>query len=376
MKIACIGGGVAALYFGIAMKRLQPSWPVDILERDSEERNAGWGIILREPMLAAMRELDAVSHAALLERSVSWDQIAIGHRGETVLLSSQFGRSTGRHALVEVLRARAAELGCRIVYGAAADADSLADYYDLLAGADGVRSSSRARVAAGNIERVPSANRFIWLGCNRAVQRMEFDFQQTPYGPVWVHAYPFSTGMSTFVVECGQQTFDGFGFGRHPLAHDIATLENIFSNLLEGAELRSLSASPREWRQFEQIRCGTLHRERLVLIGDAAHTAHFSIGSGTRLAVEDAIALASSLHAASALPGGWRANLSGALAHYQQQRQDGVAAIQQQALHSMRWFDNIATHYALPPALFARAFLFRSLGPLGRSTGIPEPLPT
>jgi len=169
-----------------------------------------------------------------------------------------------------------------------------------------------------------------------------------------VHAYPFSAGQSTFVVECTQQTFDGCGFGRGALPADLARLEDIFAGLLDGASLASLSDAPHEWRQFEQIRCDSLHHGQMVLIGDAAHTAHFSIGSGTRLAVEDAIALADSLHQGDALPE--------ALARYQRQRSEAVASIQQQALHSMQWFDRIADHYALPLAAFSRAFLFRSLG--------------
>lgn len=355
MKIACIGGGVAALYFAIAMKRRQSDAAIDIFERDSAERNSGWGIILREPMLDAMRRMDAASHAAILARAVSWEQIEIRHQGGVHLLSNQFGRSTGRHALVEVLRARAVELGCRIHYATPAGLTDLAGDYQLLVGSDGIKSACRERIgAAAPIARVQSANRFIWLGCDKAFDRMVFDFQQTAHGPVWVHAYPFSAGKSTFVVECTQQTFDGFGFGRHALPADLARLEEIFAGLLDGASLASLSDAPHEWRQFEQIRCDSLHHGQTVLIGDAAHTAHFSIGSGTRLAVEDAIALADSLHQGGALPE--------ALARYQRQRSEAVASIQQQALHSMQWFDRIADHYALPLAAFSRAFLFRSLG--------------
>ncbi|MES2740698.1 MAG: FAD-dependent monooxygenase [Pseudomonadota bacterium] len=354
MRIACIGGGVAALYFSIAMKRLDPGCAIDIFERDSQNKQSGWGIILREAMLDAMREVDPASHAAIVQGAVGWDVIEIALKGQKKVLSSQFGRSIGRHALVEVLRARTAQLGCRIHYSSPLQAAALAGDYDMLVGSDGIKSGCRQQVGGDSgIASIQSKNRFVWLGCDHAFDKMVFDFQQTAHGPVWVHAYPFSTTRSTFVVECSEQTFERIGFGRAPLTHDIGVLEQMFGELLNGARLIGLSDSPAEWRRFEQIRCAALHKDGVVLIGDAAHTAHFSIGSGTRLAVEDAIALASSLAQGGALPQ--------AFLRYQERRREAVGSIAAQALNSMRWFDGIVEHYTLPIGAFARAFMFRSL---------------
>lgn len=358
MKIACLGGGVAALYFAIAMKRQDAAAEIDIFERDSRERNSGWGIILREGMLAAMAHTDAASHAEILDGSVSWNVIELLLQGGKIVVPSQFGRSIGRHALVEILRKRAVEMGCTIHYDTPAEAGELAGRYDVLIGADGLKSGCRAGVCGdAALSRRQSANRFVWLGCDKVFDEMVFDFQQTAHGPVWVHAYPFSRTRSTFVVECARHTFDGFGFGRAALSRDIGILQQVFAAMLDGGTLTGLSDMPHEWRRFEQLHCATLYNQKMVLIGDAAHTAHFSIGSGTRLAVEDAIALAGGLHR-------YGSDLPQAFAHYQKSRSEAVDGIQQQALHSMQWFDRIDAHYRLAPAAFARAFMFRSLGPM------------
>ena len=354
MRIACIGGGVAALYFSIAMKRLDPGCVIDIFERDSQDKQSGWGIILREAMLDAMHAVDPASHAAIVRDAVGWDVIEIALNGQKKVLSSQYGRSIGRHAMVEVLRARAVQLGCSIHYLSPVDAAALAGDYDLLVGSDGIKSGCRQQVGGeGGIASTQSKNRFVWLGCDHAFDKMVFDFQHSTHGPVWVHAYPFSATRSTFVVECSEQTFDGMGFGRQALTRDIGVLQQMFSELLDGASLIGLSESPTEWRRFEQIRCASLHKDGVVLIGDAAHTAHFSIGSGTRLAVEDAIALASCIAQGGALPQ--------AFLRYQEERREAVGSIAAQALNSMHWFDRIVEHYTLPIGAFARAFMFRSL---------------
>lgn len=381
MKIGCIGGGIAALYFGIACKRLDPSHEIDIFERDAADKNSGWGIILKDPMLDAMRKMDETSHAAVLASCVSWNEIEIHVGGKQGRLPRQFGRSIGRHAFVQVLRQRAQELGVVLHYGRETTPAALAaEQYDLLLGADGIKSQCRELAQAGStqaanghpdsgqagsgqaisIER--SNNRFVWLGCNTAFTNMVFDFRHTPHGMIWVHAYPFSHDKSTFVVECEPATFAGLGFGQQPVSQDVAILKTIFSDLLGTSDLLWLDDNRWQWRQFEQIAAAKLHHDTLALAGDAAHTAHFSIGSGTRLAVEGAIALANSLQQHD--------SVELALQHYARLRQAPVQAIQAQALHSMRWFDRIAGHCqrSLDQSgldQFLRAFMLRSAGQAG-----------
>lgn len=401
MKIGCIGGGIAALYFGIACKRLDPSHEVTIFERDEADKNSGWGIILKDPMLDAMRKMDETSHAAVLASCVSWNEIDIHAGGKQGSLPRQFGCSIGRHAFVQVLRQRAQELGVVLHYARETTPAALAaEQYDLLLGADGIKSRCRELAQAGSMQAADghpdsgqagrgevegglagggqtdgahggsgqaisierSNNRFVWLGCNTAFRNMVFDFRHTPHGMIWVHAYPFSHDKSTFVVECEPATFAALGFGQQPVSHDAAILKTIFSDLLGTADLLWLDDNRWQWRQFEQIATSSLHNNTLALVGDAAHTAHFSIGSGTRLAVEGAIALAHSLqqHGSVAL----------ALQHYARQRQVPVQAIQAQALNSMRWFDRIAGHCqrSLDQTgfdQFLRAFMLRSAGQAG-----------
>ncbi len=363
MKTGCIGGGIAALYFAIARKRLDPSQEIEIFERDAVDRNSGWGIILKDPMLEAMRKMDAPSHAAVLANCVSWEEIEIHVGGKQGILPGQTGRSIGRHAFVEVLRQRAQELGVVLHYGSETSPEALADAgYDLLLGADGIKSRCREQAqehdriasipAEIHIER--SNNRFVWLGCNVAFRNMVFDFQETPYGMIWVHAYPFSQDKSTFVVECEPATFAGLGFGQHKVSRDVEVLKRIFARLLGSAELLWLDDNQWQWRQFEQIASPSLHNDKLALVGDAAHTAHFSIGSGTRLAVEGAIALAHSIASHD--------QLDAAMQHYASKRVQPVQAIQAQALNSMRWFDRIGDHCKLSIDQFLRAFMLRSAG--------------
>ena len=363
MKIGCIGGGIAALYFGIACKRLDPAHEIDIFERDEADRNSGWGIILKDPMLDAMRKMDEPSHAAVMASCVSWNEIDIHVGGKQGSLPRQFGRSIGRHAFVQLLRQRAHELGVVLHYANETSPAALAaEQYDLLLGADGIKSQCRELAQAGSIQSIAvesSNNRFVWLGCNAAFRNMVFDFRHTPHGMIWVHAYPFSHDKSTFVVECEPATFAGLGFGQQPVSQDVAILKTIFSDLLGTADLLWLDDNRWQWRQFEQISASSLHHDTLALVGDAAHTAHFSIGSGTRLAVEGAIALAHCLQQHD--------SVAVALQHYARQRHAPVQAIQAQALNSMRWFDRIAGHcqHSFDQTgfdQFLRAFMLRSAG--------------
>lgn len=354
-RAACIGGGVASLLFSILLKKRSPQTEVHVFEKARKNDNSGWGLILNESLLSSLRDADSRIYTRLTSCSTAWSAIDIKHRGEKRCLSNQPGRSIWRFELISILREEADALGVRLHYQCDVELEQLRERYNLIICGDGSSSAHRDALHDGLVyDTVTSRNRFIWLACTEVLQNMAFDFRETTSGPIWVHAYPFARDLSTFVVECPETTYRGLGFGRASIEKDVAAIHSIFSDTVGAGELKWLFNHPVQWRTFKQIRSAKVGYGNVVLLGDAANTAHFSIGCGTRLAIEDAIALNQCL--ANDL------DLHDCLQIYEQKRMPALEHVQTMALRSMRWFESIEEKLHFPIDQFVRSFLFRSIG--------------
>ncbi|HEY6178677.1 MAG TPA: FAD-dependent monooxygenase, partial [Kofleriaceae bacterium] len=297
MNIACIGGGPAGLYLGILVKRRAPEHDVVIFERNRPADTFGFGVVFSDATLGHLADADPETHAEITSRFARWDDIEV-HVGGEVLRSTGHGFcGIERKSLLQILQARAAALGVRVEYEreirSFAELSAAGRAPDVIVACDGVASWVRDALAG---ELAPSVdlrpNKFVWLGCTVPYRAFTFVFKPTPHGLFRVHAYRYHEHGSTFIVECTADTWRRAGLAGADEDATVAILEAIFADELAGHRLiknRSI------WRSFPTVRCGRWHAGNVVLLGDAAHTAHFSIGSGTKLAMEDAIALADEL---------------------------------------------------------------------------------
>jgi anthraniloyl-CoA monooxygenase len=355
MKIACVGGGPAGLYFAISAKLRDPSHELTVLERNRPGDTFGWGVVLSDQVLETLRANDPVTGAAISEHFAYWDDIEVIRRGRTIRSSGHGFCGIGRKRLLNIFQERAAELGVEQRFECEIDDPDTLAGYDLVVASDGANSRIRARNAdhyRPDVDLRP--NRFVWLGSDRKLDAFEFVFEETVHGPIWIHAYQFEPETSTVIVECAPDTWDGLGFAEMDSAQTIARCEELFADFLDGSRLRSNATHLRGsaiWLQFPRIACERWYLGTTVLMGDAAHTAHFSIGSGTRLAMEDAIDLAGRL----AEP-----RLEDALAGYEAARRLEVMRLQSAARNSMEWFEHLDRYERLPPEQFAYALLTRS----------------
>lgn len=373
MHVVCIGGGPAGLYLGILLKLRDPRHHVAIYERNRPADTFGFGVVFSVATLGHLEAADPVSYAELSRHFARWDDIEI-HVGGQVLRSTGHGFcGLERKQLLNILQARAVDLGVELHFErevASLDDAVLADA-DVIVAADGVGSGVREAMAAALEPHVDvRPNKFVWLGTTVPYRAFTFLFKETRYGLFRVHAYPFSDGKSTFIAECRPDTWEKAGFDRGDEAHTVAVLEELFAEELAGHRLiRNRSI----WRNFPTVRCKAWHAGRLVIVGDAAHTAHFSIGSGTKLAMEDSIELAAALAEAeesAVLERGGAAGSGGrwsegvidaALERYEQKRKPEVEALQAAAEASLDWFEGTERVMAMAPAQFAYHLMTRSL---------------
>ena len=358
MRIACIGGGPAGLYFAISIKLREPTHEVHVFERNAEGVTFGWGVVFSDQTVENLMANDPVSGSIIAGEFAHWDDIDVHVHGETVRSSGHGFIGIGRKRLLEILCARARELEVVLHFEAECEPglDAWADW-DLVIAADGINSRVRDTYAAHfGVDVQERANRFIWLGTAKTFDAFTFAFEPTEAGWVWAHAYRFADDCSTFIVECSDATWTGLGFGELDQADTIAACERIFARYLDGHRLISnavhLSGSA-AWLKFRRIICQTWHHDKIILLGDAAHTAHFSIGSGTKLALEDAIKLAEVL----SRPGLGRAE---ALAEYQAERSLEVLKLQNSARNSTEWFETVERYLEFEPWQFAYSLLTRS----------------
>lgn len=355
MKIVCIGGGPAGLYFAISMKLRDPAHEITIVERNRPDDTFGWGVVLSDQTLENLRANDPVSAAAIGENFHYWDEIEVHYQGAVERSGGHGFCGIGRMKLLNILQARAAELGVEIRYETeAADASSFADA-DLVIAADGVNSRVRkAHEAHFRPDIEVRANKYIWLGTHRKFDAFTFIFKQTDAGWIWVHAYQFDRDTSTFIVECSEATWLGLGLDKLDTDATIAKLEEIFADWLDGNALMSNARHLRgsAWLNFNRVSCANWRHGNIILMGDAAHTAHFSIGSGTKLALEDAIDLARLLHEGK--------KLDVALADYEETRRVEVLRLQSTARNSTEWFENVERYVHQSPEQFNYGLLTRS----------------
>lgn len=362
MRIACIGGGPAGLYFAILMKLRQPAHDIHIFERNRAGDTFGWGVVFSDQTLDNLKANDPVSAKIIADSFAHWDDIAVSVGTHNIVSSGHGFIGIGRKRLLQILQARADELGVMLHYENETSSD-VADYagFDLIVASDGVNSGVRTRYETHfgvNID--VRRNKFIWLGTRKLFDAFAFIFEQTPSGWVWAHAYRFDDQSSTFIVECSPETWEGLGFAEMEQDEAIAACQAIFARHLDGESLISNAAHLRgsaNWINFRRILCDRWSFGNVVLLGDAAHTAHFSIGSGTKLALEDAIKLSAVLDR----PGLSNPNmLSAALGEYEQERRTAVLRIQNAARNSTEWFETVDRYIGFPPQQFAYSLLTRS----------------
>ncbi len=352
MKIVCIGGGPAGLYFAILMKKAEPAHDITVLERNRPDDTFGFGVVFSDATLEAFAEADRETFEEITRALAHWDDIDIHYQGQ-VLTSTGHGFSgLARQRLLDILQRRCAGLGVRLEFEReVADPVPWADA-DLLVAADGVNSTVRAAAAEHFQPEIDwRPNRFVWLGTTCPFPAFTFIFKEDEHGLWRVHAYRYDEGHSTFILETTAETWRRAGLDRAGEADTAAFAERLFARELGGHRIltnRSL------WRSFPTVRNRRWHWRNVVLIGDAAHTAHFSIGSGTKLAMEDAIALSRALAA--------RRGVEAALAAYEEERRPQVESVQRAAQVSLEWFEQTERYHGrLEPIQFAFSLLTRSL---------------
>jgi len=344
MRIACLGGGPAGLYFAISMKLRQPDYEVVVLERNKADDTFGWGVVLSDETLDNLQQNDSVSAATIKEHFAYWDDIAVHHQGSKMLSTGHGFCGIGRRQLLILLQSRALELGVELKFETEVQSAShYSDEYDVVVASDGLNSKTRTEfddIFKADVQNLQC--QFVWLGTKQKFDdAFTFIFEQTDKGWVWAHAYQFDDDTATFIVECSQQTFDAFGFGQLNQQESIAICEEIFKDYLGGQSLMTNANHIRgsAWIQFPRVLCEKWSHKNMVLLGDASATAHFSIGSGTKLALESAAALAEKLSD--------QKNLSKAFAQYEDDRRLEVLRLQSAARNSVEWFEDVERYLDL-----------------------------
>lgn len=356
MRIACVGGGPAGLVFAISMKLRDPRHDIIVFERNDPGDTFGWGVVFSDQTMENLRANDPTSADQIEAGFAHWDDIDVHIHGQKITSSGHGFVGIGRKRLLNILQDRARDLGVRLDFRTEVEpTPDLFDAYDLVLACDGANSKLRkAFEPEFGVDIDVRPNKYIWLGASKAFEAFTFAFEQTEHGWIWAHAYKFEPGASTFIVECSEATWRSFGFDTMGQDETCRAAEKLFAKYLEGATLSTNAKHLRgsAWLNFPRIVCSTWHRGNLILMGDAAHTAHFSIGSGTKLAIEDAIKLAAVLHGGKPLPE--------ALKEYHAERQIEVLKLQNAARNSTEWFEHIDRYAALEPLQFTYSLLTRS----------------
>ena len=365
MRIACLGGGPAGLYFAISMKLRDARHDIHVFERNRADDTFGWGVVFSDQTVENLIANDPVSGAVIRDEFAHWDDIDVHIHGACIRSSGHGFIGIGRKRLLNILQDRARALGVELHFEheASPDLDDWQDY-DLVIAADGANSRIRTRYEEHfGVDIQVRRNKFFWFGTDKAFDAFTFAFEKTQAGWVWAHAYRFEggsgvgeTGFSTFIVEMDPETWAGLGLDHMDQPEAIALCETIFADYLDGHRLQSNALhlpGPQAWLNFRRIVCSRWSHRNLILLGDAAHTAHFSIGSGTKLALEDAIKLAEVLNR----PGLGREQ---ALEEYQAERNLEVLKLQNSARNSTEWFETLHRYLDFEPIQFAYSLLTRS----------------
>ena len=351
MRIVILGAGPAGLYLGYLLKRRRPDADIAVIEQNPADATFGFGVVFSDRALEFLREGDEETFAAITPQMESWDDMTLVHRNERVVIDGIGFAAIGRLKLLQLLQARLRSVGIAPEFSrTVASLDEFGDA-DLVVGADGVNSLVRRSFADEFGASVTYlANHFAWFGTAQVYDTLTQTFRHTPIGDFNAHHYRYAPGRSTFIVETDEATFAGAGFARMEDAESRSLCRKIFADALGGKALISNNSI---WRRFPQVWNSRWHHGKYVLIGDALHTAHFSIGSGTRLAMEDAIALDRALaehgdDVASALPA------------FEAARRLIVEKLVTGANASAAWYERFAEHMALAPTEFAMSYITRS----------------
>ena len=365
MNIVCIGGGPAGLYFGLLMKMRHPAHQISVVERNKPYDTFGWGVVFSDATMLNMREWDPVSAAQIEAAFNHWDDIELHFKGQRVRSGGHGFVGIGRKKLLNILQARCEALGVELVFEQEVESDLDFPQADLIIASDGINSRIRSRHAeVFKPDIVQRPNRFIWLGTHQAFDAFSFLFHKTEHGWFQAHVYQFDAETTTFIVECPEAVFLAHGLDRASVDESVAFCEQLFADELQGQALMSNARHQRgsAWLNFQRVNCEQWSlfngRSHVVLMGDAVHTAHFAIGSGTKLAIEDAIELTRLFDEL----GHDRKQIEAVLLRYQAARRIDVLRLQNAAWNAMEWFEVCGQRYCdqLPPPQFMYAMLTRS----------------
>ena len=351
MRIAILGAGPAGLYLSFLIKRRQPDADVTVIEQNPADATFGFGVVFSDRALEFLREDDEATYAAIVPHMESWADITLVHRGERIVIDGVGFAAIGRLKLLQLLQARVRSVGIEPVYQRAVKNLDELDGFDLVVGADGVNSlvrRSHTTEFGASVDHL--SNRFAWLGTAKRFETLTQTFLETDSGHFNAHHYRYAPGQSTFIVEVDAATFERAGFARMSEAETRAACERVFAEALDGHPLISNNSI---WRQFPLVHNERWSHANRVLIGDALHTAHFSIGSGTRLAMEDAIALDKALAAQPR-------DLPAALAGYEAARRPVLEKLVAGANGSAYWYEHFAERMKLKGVDFAMSYIMRS----------------
>jgi len=354
MRVVCIGGGPAGLFFSLLFKRARPDASVSVFERNRAEDTFGWGVVFSDQTLGNIAAADPATHAAIERAFVHWDAIDIHYRARTIRAGGQGFAGIARKELLRILQERALELGVDLRFESEIDDDAALEPADVIVIADGANSLVRRKYAETFGTSVDLRHcRYVWLGTHQRFEAFTFAFEETPWGWFQMHAYQFDAETGTVIVECRDETWQAAGLAEADAERTIAFCQDLFGEYLDGNVLLSnVKHLANPWLRFPQISNEHWSFGKRVLLGDAAHTAHFSIGSGTKLALEDAIALSAAIARES--------SLAEAFAAYESERRIEVLRLQNAARNSTEWFENVARYSALEPEQFAYSLLTRS----------------
>ena len=352
MKIVCVGGGPASLYTAILMKKQDPAHRIEVFERNAADDTFGWGVVFSDRTMEGFREADPESHERITQSFRYWDDIATWYGGRCTISTGHGFCGMSRKRLLQIFHKRCLELGVVLHFQSeVGQLNRFADA-DLIVAADGVNSFVREQYASEFRPQVEFRKcRFCWLGTDMPLDAFTFIFKESVHGLFQVHAYPFEEKLSTFIVECRDETWRAAGLDQASEAETVRFVENLFAEHLKGHRILNNRST---WRSFPVIRNEHWHTRNLVLLGDAAHTAHFSIGSGTKLAMEDAIALTAVFREHADSP------VERVLAQYEARRRGEVERLQKTAQTSLEWFENSVRYMRQHPTQFNFNLLTRS----------------
>ncbi len=351
MKINVIGGGPAGLYFALLMKKSDSAHDITVWERNAPDDTFGWGVVFSDKTLSYLKENDEETHRSITDSFALWDNVDVVHRDQKVTIRGNKFSGIARIELLNILQQRCADLGVDLRFRTeVADIETLAHDCDLLVGSDGINSSVRQayrRFFEPDLKL--AANKYIWYGTRQLFHGLTLTFHENDAGVFAAHSYKFNQTTSTFIVECDPETWQRAGFETMTEEETGAYLERVFANDLGGHELLSNNS---KWINFVTVKNANWSHRNIVLLGDALHTAHFSIGSGTKLALEDSIALHNCFRDDR--------SVEEVLAEFERVRKPIIEEYQDAAQESLVWFENAKDYMHLDPLRFAYKLMTRS----------------